>query len=122
MTVEFERAGIRGAQRRPAIQIHRGHLVRRELQDAGGSGQLLEEALRRRQGGAVRLAQGQVRPLLADRAHRFGRVAERQGRREIATRHASHAQNGQTRHQETEGGLRGKMRRPALGQEQTKNH
>src|SRR6266496_3285847 len=34
---------------------------------------------------------------------------EGQERREIATRHASHAQNGQTRHRETEGGGGGKI-------------
>src|SRR5205814_10196430 len=35
---------------------------------------------------------------------RFGRVVERQGRRESATRHAGHAQNGQNGHRETKAG------------------
>lgn len=36
----------------------------------------LWEALGRRRGGEMRLAQGQVRPVMADRSHRIGRVAE----------------------------------------------
>ena len=39
------RPGVHGAERRAAFQVHRGHLVRRELRDAEGSRRLLGEAL-----------------------------------------------------------------------------
>src|SRR5712671_4738977 len=40
--------------------------------------------------GAVRLAQGQVRLVLADRSARHDRAAAGQGSREVTTRHAGH--------------------------------
>src|SRR5688572_195931 len=41
---------------------------------------------------------------MANRAHRFGRTDEQQQHGEDAARHGGHAQNGQTRRQETEAG------------------
>src|SRR5882672_3962671 len=46
---------------------------------------------------------------MANRAHRFGRVDERQGCREIAASHASHASDGQTRHRRPQESLRGEI-------------
>ena len=65
--IRARRAGVHRAQRRPDLQVQRGHLVPGQLRDAGGSGLLLGKALRRRrrEGPAVRLAEGQVRRLVA---------------------------------------------------------
>ena len=60
----------------------------------------------------MRLAQRQIRTLLADRAHGFGRAVERQGRREIATHHTGRASDGEARHQETEAGGEAKIEKP----------
>ena len=49
------------------------------------------EALRGRRGGAVRLAQGQVRPVLADHSHRAGQDADGQGSPEGECRAAGDA-------------------------------
>ncbi len=43
-----------------------GYLAVRELRDAGGDRRAVAQALRRRRGAAVRLAQGQVRRVVAD--------------------------------------------------------
>jgi predicted 3-demethylubiquinone-9 3-methyltransferase (glyoxalase superfamily) len=47
-------------------------------------------------GKEVQLAQRQVRPVMADCAYDFGRADERQGSREITTRHGGYAQDGET--------------------------
>jgi hypothetical protein len=52
----------------------------------------------------MRVAQGQIRTLMAGRPHNFARTAERQRRRQIATRYGSDAPDGETRHQEVEAG------------------
>ena len=41
-------AGVLRAERRPAVQLHAGHLALRELRDPAGSGRAVGEALRRR--------------------------------------------------------------------------
>ena len=68
MTVEFEIAGqsLYGAQRRPAFQIQRSDLLPDSVRDAGRDRPLLGETVRRWRNPAMRLAQGQVRRLLAD--------------------------------------------------------
>ena len=72
MTVAFELEGqsVHRAQRRPAVQVQRGHLAAGHLRNPGRDRPLLEQAhrRRRRQGAAVRLAEGQVRRLVAGRA------------------------------------------------------
>ena len=70
MTVEFQtrRAVVGRPQRRAVLQIHGGDLVCRELPDAGRSRFLLGKARRRGQRLPMRLAQGQVRPVVANRA------------------------------------------------------
>src|SRR5712692_3915064 len=45
----------------------------------------------------MRLAEGQVRAVVADRPEGTGPDAERQGRREIDARHEPHAPDGQAR-------------------------
>lgn len=49
-------------------QIHGSDLVRGAMRDTAGSGWVLGEAFSRGRRGRVRLAEGQVRALLADRA------------------------------------------------------
>ena len=68
--VRARRAEIRRAERRPAIQVRRGDLFSDRLRDARGGRLFLEQAYRGRQGRSVRLAEGQIRPLLAGRSHR----------------------------------------------------
>src|SRR5712691_11515951 len=97
--------GVHRAQRRSAIQIHRSHLPGGELRLAERSGRSVEEALRGRRAGAVRLAQGQVRFVLADRSARHDQAAAGQGSREVATRHAGDDADDQDRHCSTAAGL-----------------
>ena len=52
---------------------------------------------RRRAAGTVRLAQGQVRPLLADRPHHPPQAARRQGRRQVAAGDGRDDEDGQAR-------------------------
>src|SRR6266566_4961361 len=59
-------AGIHGAERRAAVPLHRGDLSVCELRDAGGGRRAVGEALRGRIEGSLRLAERQVRPLMAD--------------------------------------------------------
>ena len=64
----------------PDIQIQRSHFVSGTLRDARRSGLLLGETFRgwRRKGAAVRLAQGQIRSLMANRSYSLNQDAERQ--------------------------------------------
>src|SRR5438876_7189506 len=55
------RAGIHRSERRAAIQVHRGHLVLRQLRDAGRSRHVLGEALQGRRTRAMRLAERLIR-------------------------------------------------------------
>ena len=115
LTIEFELHGQKfvGAERRPSFQIHRGRLVRGELRNAGRSGRLLGQADRRRLGSAMRLAQGQVRPLVADRARGVPAIAERSRSEEGGPRHASHDVDEKARRPRTRGGRRGELSRAA---------
>src|SRR5947208_5071557 len=65
-------AGICRVERRADLQIYRGDLLCRELRDAGGSRPLLREALRRRPGSPRRVAQRQIRCVVASRSHCLG--------------------------------------------------
>src|SRR6266498_1625965 len=69
MTVGFELDGgaeARSPERWPRLHVQRGHLVPGELQDAGRGRRVLEQAVRRWRRRPVRLAEGQVRRLVAD--------------------------------------------------------
>src|SRR5687767_973217 len=58
-----------GAERRPRVQVQRGRLALRRVRDAGRDRHALGEADRGRwTGRPVRLAQGPIRAVLADRA------------------------------------------------------
>ena len=64
MTASFELEGqqftaLNGGPR----FAHRGRLIRRELRDARRGGRVVGKAFRRRPDAAMRLAEGQVRPL-----------------------------------------------------------
>src|SRR5207245_3536445 len=93
------RARIYGLKRWPALHIHGSHLAPRELQDARRGRRAMGEALRRWRTRTVRLAERQIRAVLADRSHRVGQDVERQRPKEIETSHARAAPNAQTRHQ-----------------------
>jgi 3-demethylubiquinone-9 3-methyltransferase len=71
MTVPFQLEGqdfvaLNGG---PMFKFHRGGILRRQLRDPEGSRPLLGEAVRRRRGSPVRVAQGQIRPVLAGGSH-----------------------------------------------------
>ena len=103
MTVEFELDGQRfvGDQRRPAVQVRRGGLLRDRLRDAGRDRLLLGEALRRRRGGPLRLGQGPIRALLAGRADRHGRAVRRSRCRASRSCDEGDARHAQARHRRT---------------------
>ena len=69
--------------------------------------ELWERAFRRRPDAAMRLAVGQVRPLVADRSHRPDGADERPRPEQIAKGHGSDAPDDQDRHRQAEAGLRG---------------
>ena len=52
----------------PHFHLHASHIVVRDLRDAGGGRRAVGQAFRRRREAALRLAQGQVRPVMADRS------------------------------------------------------
>ena len=62
--------------------------------------------LRRRRGGAMRLAEGPVRPVLADRADDPGRADQRSGHREGAAGDGGDAADAQARHRGAAAGCR----------------
>jgi|SRR5271156_2256842 len=66
---------------RPVVQVHRSSLISRAVRCAGGGGLLLGEVDCRRERESVRLAQGQVRTLLADCARAPARPHQENRRR-----------------------------------------
>ena len=70
LAVEFELNGQKfvGAERRAGVHVQRGDLVPDLLRGPGRGGLLLEQALRGRRGERLRLAEGQVRRVLAGRS------------------------------------------------------
>src|SRR5579884_1470718 len=59
---------VRRAERRAAVPVHRGGVVPDRLRESGGGGPALGGVVGRRFAGAVRLAQGPLGTVLADRA------------------------------------------------------
>ena len=57
----------------------------------------------------LRLAQGQIWPVLADRSDGTGQDVAGQGSREIEQGHESHAANAQARHQNSQGRVCGEV-------------
>ena len=94
-------------ERRPDLQVHRGDLVRRRLRDAGGGRLLLEQALGGRRSRAMRVAEGQVRPLVADRPFGAAETAERPRSGEGEPRHAGDAADDEDRHRRAGAGGEG---------------
>ena len=93
------RTAVRRAERRPGVHLHRGHLLPGELRGPGGGRLLLGRPGRGRQRGPVRLAQGQVRPVLADRPHSSDRAARGPRPAEVAAGHACDAHDEEDRDQ-----------------------
>src|SRR5262249_27452206 len=82
----------------------RGVLVPGQLRDARGRGSLLVGALRRRRRRALRMAQGPLRPVVADRADRASAPRRRPGSREGAARLPGDDEDGQARHRRARAG------------------
>jgi predicted 3-demethylubiquinone-9 3-methyltransferase (glyoxalase superfamily) len=82
MTVEFELEGQQfvGLNGGSDVQIHRSHLVCSELRDTRRGRLFLVETLRRWRRKPMRLAQGQIRFVVAGRSRRVNRNAGGQGR------------------------------------------
>src|SRR5256714_6798067 len=97
--------GIYGTERRTSLLLHPRDLPVRELRDARRSRRAVEQALRGRPEGAVWLAQGQVRALLADHSYGVRQVAGGQGCRKVAARDAGDAEDGQDRDRAAAGGV-----------------
>jgi uncharacterized glyoxalase superfamily protein PhnB len=81
MTVEFELDGQRfvGINGGPEFKFDEAVSFQINLRDPGGDRLLLGAAVRGRRGRAVRLAQGQVRPVVAGHSDRDGRAVRRSG-------------------------------------------
>ena len=78
--LHHRRPRLQGAQWRPALQVQRGGVVLRRVQGPGGGRHVLGQADRgRRRAFAMRLAQGQVRPVVADRAGAADGADDRSG-------------------------------------------
>src|SRR5437588_12239559 len=84
------RPEVRRPEWRARVHVQRGGLVPGVLRDPGRGRLVLEHALRGRAGRPVRLAEGQVRPVVADRPDSADGAARGSGSREVATRHGRH--------------------------------
>ena len=92
------RAELHGPECWSAFQIHRSDLILDRLRNPRISRLFLEQTdCRRRARVAMRLAQRQIRLVLAGHPHDLGGIARRQRSQESATRHASHAENEKNR-------------------------
>src|SRR6266851_3367598 len=101
---------ISRTQRRSALYLHARHIDVRELRDAGRDRRLVGETFRGRREIAMRLAQGQIRFVMANRSLGPRRHAARQESSEIKKHHASDAANEQTRHRKIATGIRAGIR------------
>src|SRR5574337_303798 len=104
------RSGVPGAERRTGVPVFAGRLLRRELRYPGRGGYAMVAPDRRRHGGAVRMAGGQVRHFLADRAQGLAGHARqhRQGRRPAGSR--GHDGDEEAGHRRPEASLRRRLR------------
>src|SRR6266849_2977541 len=80
--------------------------ILRELRDAARGRRAVGEAFARRREAAMRLANGQIRFVVASRPDHPGEAPARQGSEEGRKSHEGHASDGQTRHRATEAGVR----------------
>ena len=85
-----------------------------EMRHSGGGRRLLGEALRRRRAWPMRLAEGQVRGVVANRPGDAGRDAAGSGPRESRPCYAGDAVNGKARHRRLAARLRARLT-PAAG-------
>ncbi len=97
MTVEFELEGQQfvGLNGGPMFKFTEAISFVVNCEDAGGGRLFLVETLRRWRRKPMRLAQGQIRSVVAGRSRRLDRNAGGQGYREGETSHACDAANGQ---------------------------
>src|SRR5262249_9649340 len=93
-------------ERRAAVPLHGGDLAARQLRDAARGRRTLGEAVSRRRAGPLRLAEGQVRSVVADRADGARGEAERQGSGEGAAGRRGDDADGQAGHRAVEAGVR----------------
>ena len=86
------RAGVRRAQWRPPVQVTEAISLQVDLRHPARGGRAVEQASAAGgPGRAVRLAEGRVRPVLANRPLRVAEAAARQGSREVEAGDASDA-------------------------------
>src|SRR4051794_23280784 len=105
---------LHGPQRRSAVPLHGGRLLRDRLRGPGGGRPALGRPHgRRRRAGAMRLAQGPLRPVLAGRAQGAARTPRRPRPRARRPRHAGHDDDEQDRHRRAPARLRRRARRLA---------
>ncbi|CAA9510424.1 MAG: 3-demethylubiquinone-9 3-methyltransferase, partial [uncultured Solirubrobacteraceae bacterium] len=77
--VRARRTALRRHQRRAGVHLQRGRLLPSRLRGPGRRRLLLGPPVRGRRGGAVRLAEGSLRPVLAGGAGGHGRGLRRPG-------------------------------------------
>ena len=109
MTVEFSLDGqdFTALNGGPDFTFNEAVSFQVDCDDAGRARQVLVRPVRGRRGRAVRVAEGQVRRLLADHPHRLDRAGLRPGHREGTAGDQRHAADGQARHRgAAEGGSR----------------
>ncbi len=108
MTVEFELNGQRfiALNGGPHFKFNEAVSFSVECQTQAEVDEYLEQAFRRRSRRPVRLAQGQVRAVLAGQSDDSGRDAGRSRSREGQARDGSHAQDEEDRHRGAEESLR----------------
>jgi hypothetical protein len=96
MTIGFELEGqaFTALNWGSALQVFRSTFAGCQLRNSGRSGRTLGQAFRWRAKGAMRLAEGQVRSVLAGGSHGFDRNAARRRRGEIGACHAGDNENG----------------------------
>ena len=96
--VRARRAAVRRAERRAGLHVRRGRLLPGGLRDAGRGRHVLEHALRGWRGGPLRVAEGPLRRVVADRPDALARAARRSGSRHVAEGHGRDAADAQARH------------------------
>src|SRR5215470_10037229 len=96
--VRAGRPAVYGAQRWATLRVYAGDLAIRVLRESGRGRQVLDEAARKRRARrSVRLAAGQIRPLVADYPDGVDDADDRSRPGKIRPRDAGHAQHAQDR-------------------------
>src|SRR5712691_3158803 len=104
--VRTRRSAIHGHGRRPVLLVRARDFPLRALRHAGRDRPVVARALRRRGEAALRVAQGQVRGIVANRPLRLGGDDERSKIRKLGESHVSLAEDVENRYQDPHEGLR----------------